>query len=252
MEVQVNAQEAIMRGVLTYMERDFIRWIRYRVGVVSTLILPAAWLLFVGLTLPVNFTGNYLDFITPGILVMTILTAGISSGSLLMFDKILGFLNKFLAMPVPRESILVSKILFITIRGILQTTIILILAVLIGASILSPMQYAMTYLILFLFGVFIAAFSTTIALYLNDHDSFAAFTAMVTMPLFFTSSALMPYDVMPAWLRMIARVNPLSYAIDAIRDLGTGVVPVIPITVLTFFAAVVMMIAGYMFRKVTV
>ncbi|HWQ64489.1 MAG TPA: ABC transporter permease [Methanospirillum sp.] len=241
-----------MRGVVTYMERDFIRWIRYRVGVVSTLVLPAAWLLFVGLTLPVNFTGNYLDFITPGIVVMTILTAGISSGSLLMFDKILGFLNKFLAMPVPRESILVSKILFITIRGILQTTIILILAVLIGASILSPMQYAMTYLILFLFGVFIAAFSTTIALYLNDHDSFAVFTAMVTMPLFFTSSALMPYNVMPTWLRMIARVNPLSYAIDAIRDLGTGVIPIIPITVLAFFAAVVMMIAGYMFRKVTV
>lgn len=252
MEVQIDAQEAIMRGVVTYMERDFIRWIRYRVGVVSTLVLPAAWLLFVGLTLPVNFTGNYLDFITPGIVVMTILTAGISSGSLLMFDKILGFLNKFLAMPVPRESILVSKILFITIRGILQTTIILILAVLIGASILSPMQYAMTYLILFLFGVFIAAFSTTIALYLNDHDSFAVFTAMVTMPLFFTSSALMPYNVMPTWLRMIARVNPLSYAIDAIRDLGTGVIPIIPITVLAFFAAVVMMIAGYMFRKVTV
>ncbi|MBN2734071.1 MAG: ABC transporter permease [Methanomicrobiaceae archaeon] len=241
-----------MKGVLTYMHRDFIRWIRYRVGVVSALVLPAAWLIFVGLALPVQFTGNYLDFITPGILVMTILTAGISSGSLLMFDKILGFLNKFLAMPVPRESILVSKILFITVRGILQTTIILIIAVLIGATILNPLQYGLIYLILFLFGVFIAAFSTTVALYLNDHDSFAAFTAMVTMPLFFTSSALMPYDVMPEWLSMIAHVNPLSFAIDAIREIGTGAIPIFPIALLMLFAGVILILAGHMFRKLTV
>ena len=241
-----------MKGVLTYIHRDFIRWIRYRVGLVSALVLPAAWLLFVGLALPVQFTGNYLDFITPGILVMTILTTGISSGSLLMFDKILGYLNKFLAMPVPRENILVSKILFITVRGIIQTTIILIIAVLIGATILNPVQYGLTYFILFLFGVFISAFSTTVALYLDDHDSFAAFTAMVTMPLFFTSSALMPYDVMPGWLSAIAHVNPLSFAIDAIREVGTGTIPVLSITMLALFAAVVVVISGHVFRKVTV
>jgi len=252
MEIPDDAYEEKMKGVFTYIERDFIRWIRYRVGVISSLVLPAAWLLFVCLALPVQFTGNYLDFITPGILVMTILTAGISSGSLLMFDKMLGFLNKFLAMPVPRESILISKILFITFRGIIQTSIILILATLIGASILNPLQYGMIYLILFLFGVFIAAFSTTVALYLDDHDSFAAFTAMVTMPLFFTSSALMPYEVMPDWLSMIAHVNPLSYAIDAIGDLGTGAIPVVPIGVLAVFAAVIVVISGYVFRKVTV
>lgn len=241
-----------VKGVLTYIYRDFVRWVRYRVGVVSSLVLPAAWLLFVGLALPVQFTGNYLDFIVPGILVMTILTAGISSGSLLMFDKILGFLNKFLAMPVPRESILVSKILFISARGILQATIILVLAVLLGATVLGPSQYGLTYLILFLFGIFISAFSTTVALYLDDHDSFAAFSSMVTMPLFFTSSALMPYDVMPGWLSMIARVNPISFAIDAIRDVSSGMIPAVPVTLLAVFAAGAVVVSGYVFRKVTV
>jgi len=62
----------------------------------------------------------------------------------------------------------------------------------------------------------------------------------------------MPYEVMPDWLRMIAHVNPLSYAIDAIRDLGTGVIPVVPIGVLAVFAAVIVVISGYVFRKVTV
>lgn len=135
-----------MKGVITFIGRDLTRWERGRVAVVSSLVMPAAWLIFVGLALPVRFTGNYLDFITPGILVMTMLSAGLSGGALLMFDKILGFLNKFLALPTPRESILVGKILFITGRGLIQSTIILIIAVLIGASLLSPVQFGLTYL----------------------------------------------------------------------------------------------------------
>ncbi|MDO9325593.1 MAG: multidrug ABC transporter permease, partial [Methanoregula sp.] len=86
-----------MKGIWYYMERDLVKWARGRVAVLTLLVIPAAWLIFVGLALPVRFTGNYLDFITPGILVMTMLASSLQGGSLLMFDKILGFLNKFLA-----------------------------------------------------------------------------------------------------------------------------------------------------------
>ncbi|MDP2766193.1 MAG: multidrug ABC transporter permease, partial [Candidatus Methanoperedens sp.] len=92
-----------------YFERDFKRWTRGKINVVSSLAMPAAWLIFVGLALPIRFTNNYLDFITPGILVMTMLFASLTGGSLLIFDKMLGFLNKFLALPTPRESILFGK-----------------------------------------------------------------------------------------------------------------------------------------------
>ncbi|MFA5416014.1 MAG: multidrug ABC transporter permease, partial [Methanoregula sp.] len=64
-----------MNGIWYYMERDMIKWFRGRIGVVTLLVMPAAWLIFVGLALPVTFTGNYLDFITPGILVMTMLAS---------------------------------------------------------------------------------------------------------------------------------------------------------------------------------
>jgi ABC-2 type transport system permease protein len=241
-----------MRGVVTYMKRDFLKWSRGRVAVISALVMPAAWLVFVGLALPVKFTGNYLDFITPGILIMTMLSAGLSGGALLMFDKILGFLNKFLALPTPRASILVGKILFITGRGLIQTTIILVIALLIGATLLSPVQYALTYLVLFLFGVLISAFATTIALYLDDHDSYSAFNTMISMPLFFTSSALMPYSVMPVWLATIAHLNPLSYAIDAVRNVTAGGFPAIPILVLLALTGVVLAICVQVFRRVTV
>lgn len=241
-----------MNGIVTYMKRDFVKWGRGKVAVISALVMPAAWLIFVGLALPVQFTGNYLDFITPGILVMTMLSAGLSGGALLMFDKILGFLNKFLALPTPRSSILVGKILFITGRGLIQSTIILVIAILIGATLLNPVQYGLTYFVLFLFGILISAFATTIALYLEDHDSYSAFNTMISMPLFFTSSALMPYSVMPAWLATIAHLNPLSYAIDAVRDVTVGGFPLVPISVLLVLTAAVMTVCIQVFRRVTV
>ena len=241
-----------MSGIWYYMERDMVKWTRGRIAVVSLLVMPAAWLIFVGLALPVTFTGNYLDFITPGILVMTMLASSMQGGALLMFDRILGFLNKFLALPTPRENILFGKILFITIRGMIQSTVILLVAILIGATILSLPQYGMIYLILILFGILLSGLATTLALYVSDHDSYAAVTTMITMPLFFTSSALMPYEVMPPWLRAIATVNPLSFAIDAIRSVATGLVPLLQIGVLSVLGIVVIAICMRVFRRMTV
>ncbi len=241
-----------MKRLVYYLQRDLTRWLRRKIAVISALITPAAWLIFVGLTLPTTFTDNYLDFITPGILVMSMLGTSLQGGSLLMFDKILGFLNKFLALPAPRETILFGKILFITIRGLIQTTVILILAFLLGASMYDPLTLMATYIILFLFGVLFSSLSTTLALQLDDHDSYAAVNAMVSMPLFFTSTALMPYNVMPAWLRVIAHLNPVSYAIDAIRMLGTDIIPWANLLGLAVAAVIVLLICIRRFRRVTV
>jgi ABC-2 type transport system permease protein len=240
-----------MKGIWHYMERDLVKWARGRVAVITLLVMPAAWLIFVGLALPVRFTGNYLDFITPGILVMTMLASSLQGGSLLMFDKILGFLNKFLALPSPRENILFGKILFITIRGVIQATVILIIAILIGATILSPLQYGMIYVILILFGILFSGLATTLALYIDDHDSYAAVNTLISMPLFFTSSALMPYSVMPSWMRPIAMVNPLSFAIDAIRSVGLGEIPLMQMGLLLIVGAFVLMICVHVFRNMT-
>jgi len=238
-----------MRAVFYYFERDLVKWLRGRINVISSLVMPAAWLVFVGLALPTKFTDNYLEFITPGILVMTILFSSLQGGTLMIFDKILGFLNKFLAMPSPRESMLYGKILFISVRGLLQATVILLIATLFGVKILNPVQMFLIYLTLFLFSVFFSALSTMIGLYLSDHDSYSAVNSMISMPLFFTSSALMPYDVMPSWLRMMAKLNPVSYAIDSIRTLFEGGIPVQGLIGLTIGAGIMVLIGTYQFRK---
>ena len=241
-----------MKTVFYYFERDFVKWLRGRVTVVSSLVMPAAWLVFVGLALPTKFTDNYLAFITPGILVMTILFSSLQGGTLMIFDKILGFLNKFLAMPSPRESMLYGKILFISVRGLLQATVILLIATFLGVKIRSPVNIALIYLTLFLFSVFFSALSTMIGLYLSDHDSYSAVNSMISMPLFFTSSALMPYEVMPAWLSIMARLNPVSYAIDSTRMLFEGGIPVYGIIGLAIGAGIMVLLGTYQFRKAVV
>ncbi len=241
-----------MNAVLVYFVRDMRRWIRGRFNVWSALIMPAAWLVFVGLALPTKFTDHYLDFIAPGILVLTMLSAGMQGGSSLIFDKILGFLNKFLALPSPREAILFGKILFITVRGLLQASVIMVLAVLLGATIFTPAMIAFAYGVLFIFGVLLSAFSTAIALYVEDHDGYAAINALLSMPLFFTSSALMPYSVMPPWLRTIAQYNPVSFAIDLIRSFAAP--PVLWASLVGLVAVALLMVAlsSFLFRRVTV
>jgi len=239
-----------MYRFIAYMQRDLLRWSRTKLNVISTLALPMAWLVFVGLTLPLDFGGNYLDFITPSILVLTMLAAGLSGGISLMFDKTLGYLNKFLAMPAPRESILLGKIGFISTRGLLQAIIILVFSVLIGATIRSPAFYLWTFTVLLLFGVLMAAFGTTVALFLKEHDTYAALQAIISMPLFFTSTALMPYEEMPSWLASIAHVNPVSYAIDAIRSMAVGSPDLLSVAGLAAGAAVMLVACGFAFRKV--
>ncbi|MDD1724793.1 MAG: ABC transporter permease [Methanospirillum sp.] len=241
-----------MNSILVYCRRDLIRWYRAKWGFIAAMTIPAAWLIFVGLALPIRFTDNYLDFVTPGILAMTTLNASLGGGSLIILDRTLGFFNKFLALPSPRESILFGKILVIMIRGLIQNTIILTLAFILGAKLFSPLQLAGTYLILVIFGTLLSAFATTLALYVDEHDSYTALYAMVSMPLFFTSSAMMPYSAMPTWLLVPAALNPLSFAIDSIRLMQTGVFPGMQILLLSGLALLVGVISVRVFRKVEV
>ncbi|NLL95204.1 MAG: ABC transporter permease [Thermoplasmatales archaeon] len=240
-----------MRYALAYVKRDLMRWGRAPLNVASSLALPAAWLLFMGLVMPINRPG-YMDFILPGILVMTMLGTGLSGGSSMMFDKSLGYLGKFLAAPSPRESILVGKIIFITVRGLAQSTVILMLGLLAGATLQSLTTYLAYYAILALFGVALATFGTTVALHMEIYDNYAAFQAFVTMPLYLASTALVRYDDMPTALYYIAKVNPVSYAIDACRDVSVGVFPAASILVLLALIAVLMPICVRRFRKITV
>ncbi len=240
-----------MYRMFAYIYRDLLRWIRAPMNVVSTMVMPSAWLLFMGLVMPTPYE-HYLDYITPGILVLTMLNAGMSGGSSIMFDKVLGYLNKFLALPAPRESILFGKILFITIRGLLQSTVILLIAIIAGATVMSPLAYLELYLLLFIFGVLVSSFATTISLFLPDHDSYAAVQAFIVMPVYLLSTALVKYDDMPTVMYWIAKFNPMSYAIDGARIAADGAFPMMQFVVLIVAAIILLILCSMKFRKATI
>lgn len=241
-----------MYRTISYIKRDMKRWTRSPLNIISTLAMPAAWLIFVGLVMPVRADyDNYLDFVTPGVMILTMMTAGLAAGSSIMFDKTLGYLNKFLALPAPRESILLGKIIFFTIRGLLQTTVILCIAIAIGATSYSPLDYLAMYAVLFVFGMTISALGSTVALYLKDHDTYAAFQGMLSMPLYFASSALIAYEDMPAALQIVSKFNPLTYAIDSLRILAEGGIPYTEMAILCLLCITIIVLCARKFRIVT-
>lgn len=76
-----------MNPILVYCKRDLVRWFRGKWGFIAAMAMPAAWLIFVGLALPIRFTEHYIDFVTPGILAMTVLSASLAGGGLLILDR---------------------------------------------------------------------------------------------------------------------------------------------------------------------
>jgi ABC-type multidrug transport system, permease component len=242
----------MIRDTYNYFLRDLKKWLNGRIYIVAALVMPAAWLIFVGVPLRAQFADDYLDFITPGIMVMTILFSSFQGGGLLVFDKIMGFMNKFLALPSSRESILLGKVSFVTFRGLLQATIILLIAVLLGVRVPGPVQVIMIYVALGLFSILFTAVAMTIALAVSDHDRYATVNSILSMPLFFASTALMPYEEMPRWLQILASLNPVSYAIDATRSLFYGGIPVAGILELLTVALIVTGVSMHFFKKATI
>ncbi|HUL61932.1 MAG TPA: ABC transporter permease, partial [Methanocella sp.] len=134
----------------------------------------------------------------------------------------------------------------------LQSTVILAMALLLGVKMPGVPELAAVYLALAAFGVLVSAAATTAGLLVADHDSYSAINTLISMPLFFASSALMPYDQMPAWLRAVASLNPVSYAIDATRSLFAGAADLTGIAALALLGLIVVAISVYVFRKATV
>ena len=108
------------------------------------------------------------------------------------------------------------------------------------------------YTVLFLFGILLSSLVTPIALKLEDRDSYSAINTMISMPLFFTSSAMRPYGDMPDWLVALAKLNPVSYAIDAIRDLPTEIFPAVTLPEFPIGAVLILLVSATAFRRVTV
>ena len=188
-------------------------------------VQPILWLvLFGGVLSRAQFipTGGlpYTDFMAPGILGQSALFVSIFYGVGILWERDLGITNKFLVSPTPRAALVLGKALSAGVRALSQTVIIYAVALLLGVRLnWNPLALAGVLLAVALGAALFATFSLIIACLVKTRERFMGIGQLLTMPLFFASNAIYPIELMPGWLRVISRINPLSYEVDALRAL---------------------------------
>ncbi|HEY1626838.1 MAG TPA: ABC transporter permease, partial [Streptosporangiaceae bacterium] len=215
-----------MRDVWLEHQVLFGRWLarlrREPIAVLALLAQPMVWLvlfghLFTKMSVP---GGNYLRFMTAGSVVMTTFNACLTGGVELLFDRESGFLVRMLASPAHRISIVTSRFIYLAALTGAQGLIILVAAWVMGVRYASGLGgLAACLAIGALFGAGITALSVALAFSLRSHSQFFPITGFASLPLTFASTALVPLALMPGWMRAVARLNPMTYAIDALRTL---------------------------------
>lgn len=164
--------------------------------------------------------GSYLRFMTAGAVVMTIFNACLQGGVELLFDRETGLLVRMFAAPVRRLSIITSRFVYLIILTAAQSAIILFAAYALGVRYAAGLAGVAACLAVgALFGAGVTSLSMVLAFTLRSHAQFFPITGFMGLPLTFVSSALVPLSLMPDWLRVLAGVNPMTSAIDAVRSL---------------------------------
>jgi ABC-2 type transport system permease protein len=215
-------------------------------------VQPLLWLLVFGQVfgrLRAIPTGGvpYLAYLTPGILAQSALFVAIFYGIQIIWDRDAGILTKVMVTPTPRQAIVAAKAFAAGIRGLSPVVVVIPVALLLGVGLTpNPLKIVLAALAIMLGAGFFACLSMAIAGLAGTRDRLMGFGQLMTMPLFFASNALYPIDVMPTWLRVISRINPLSYLVDALRGLlvGTPAHLLVDFAVLTGATAFGIAVAG--------
>lgn len=188
-------------------------------------VQPLLWLLVFGQVLAgvrAIPTGNlrYIDYLAPGILAQSALFMAIFYGITIIWERDFGLLHKVLASPVSRPGVVLGKALAGSARGLAQAVIIYLIAIVIGVHVrLDPFAMLGVATVVALGSAVFATFSMIVATIVISRERFMGIGQILTMPLFFASSAIYPVSMMPGWLQAVASLNPLTYMVDATRSL---------------------------------
>jgi ABC-2 type transport system permease protein len=192
-------------------------------------IQPALWLLIYGETftkihaIPTPKNIPYLAYLAPGILAQSALFIAIFYGIQIIWERDAGVLTKLMVTPTPRAALITGKAFAAGVRSVVQGVVVVILAAILGVTLTdNPLKLLATAGFLVLGSAFFSCLSMTIAGIALKRDRLMGIGQAITMPLFFSSSALYPTRIMPGWLQAISKVNPLSYEVEALRSLLVG------------------------------
>lgn len=261
----------LMMDSVTIWHREFLRFRRKPARIVMSFATPLVWMAMFGYgmqratnidisgSFPL-FRGSYLDFTAPGIIAMGMLFTSIFSGMAVIFERQFGFLKEILVAPVSRVSFVFGKGLGGMTTALIQGLTMLVVALTaFNVEFTSPyglpLGFALAALTMCLLGLGIVNLGIAIAARLQSHEVFMLISNFLVMPMFFLSGAIYPTTTLPGWVRTIILVNPLHYAVDALRYSIFGVsaaehAVALDLGVLAGFAALMTLLAARLFSKV--
>jgi ABC-2 type transport system permease protein len=237
--------------------RNMKRYLRSKSRIIGSISMPLFFLVFlgVGLNSVVQIPGlgeNYIQFLVPGIVSMSVLFTSIFSGIQIIWDKQFGFLKETLVAPVSRLEIMIGQTLGGATTAFIQGMIILVLSLFIGLQTgLNGLVIAFGFMALI--GISFTAFGIAMASRMEDMTGFQLIMNFVVFPIFGLSGALFPISSLPAWIAPITLFDPLTYGVEGIRFGLTGVSqihPLISAGVLGGFAVATLVIGAFLFRKI--
>lgn len=236
--------------------RQLKKYVRSKPRIIGSLGQPLLFLLVFGFGFGSIFEraggGNYIQFLVPGIVAMAVVFTAIFGGIELIWDRQFGFLKETMVAPVSRFNIMLGRSLGGATVAVIQGVIILAISFLVGFRMHHILMIFPALLFMFLTAFFFTALGTTIASKLEDMQAFPLIMNFLVMPLFFLSGSIFPLDTAPKALRVLGRVDPLSYGIDGLRYAFIGNSawsPWFDLLILTLFSLAVFAIGKHFFEK---
>jgi ABC-2 type transport system permease protein len=215
-----------LRGIYTIWYRDILRFWHDRMRLVGSITLPLLFLFVFGsgLSNRMGFLSSGIDFtqfIFPGIIGMSVLMSSFMAGVSVVWDREFGFLKEVLVAPISRASVAVGKTLGATTVALLQGSIILLFAPLIGVS-LSIWTVLALLPLMFLLAASMGSLGILLATRIRSMEAFQAVMQMLMFPMVFLSGVFFPVQGLPVWMNVLVKLNPATYGIAPIRQVILG------------------------------
>lgn len=215
-----------VRGTWVVAYREILRYITERSRIVSSLAMPLLLLVVFGAGFTNVIGGmapgiDYLQFMYPGIIAITVLTTSLFAGISVVWDREYGFLREILVAPISRTGIVLGKAIGATLQASVQVALMLVLAPVLGVSLSAGIIVGLIPMIIIL-SLGLAGLGILLASFMRSQQGFQTMMQIIIFPLIFLAGVFFPVNQVPVWMEVISKVNPLTYGVDAIRQVFLG------------------------------
>lgn len=238
--------------------REMKRFLRAKSRIIGALAMPLFFLAFLGLgfkriSIPgVSGDVNYIRFLVPGIIGMSLLFSSTFAGLSVLWDREFGFLKEIMVAPVSRISIVLGRMVGGMTTALIQGVLILGISFLMGFKITTVLSFLLALVFMTLIAATFMGLGLIFASKMKDMQGFSIIMNFVIFPLFFLSGALYPLENFPSWLKYLSHIDPLTYGVDGLRKALIGISSfsiVFNLIVLVFFSLTMIFLGAYFFEK---